>query len=155
VASLPAEGGELAGACRIGGVPWRVEIDVKPSSESVGYVARILRQDTLIAAPSIVARWGERAIVSSRSDEGEPLFLFVVVQTDRAEKVAEQPDVGVEITSPKLVSGAPIEYPASQKSKAISGQVVVSAKIGTDGTVRAARVVRSLGAEFDAAALAS
>lgn len=59
-------------------------------------------------------------------------------------------------TRPQPRSTAPIEVPPGAQAKNQAGRVVVSLRIGPDGTVRAARVVQSTPpGVFDAAVLAS
>jgi len=57
------------------------------------------------------------------------------------------------ITPPRVVSNPQPQYPKSGRNGFKTGTVVIRAVVGTDGTLRNARVVRSLGPGFDAKAL--
>ena len=159
VASLPAEGGDLSGACRIDDVPWRVEMKVRPSGDEVRYQMEIYRREELISAPGIIALLGDRAIVSAGASEGGgPGFFFVVVQTDRAPgaEVADGAEVKRgEVRRPAVRRKVDPEYPDSEKKNGTQGQVVVVVKVGADGSVKDARIAQSLGRAFDDAALAA
>jgi TonB family protein len=154
-ARLPADGGELVGSVRVGDRLWRVELDVRPRPNgTAALAARISRDGELVAAPTVLASFGERAIVSTAS-ETEAWLLFLVVQADRWPAAAPKPSAEDEIVQPRRISHVAPEYPASEKASRVQGLVVVAMRIDTEGRVREARIERSLGAAFDEAALAA
>ncbi len=58
-----------------------------------------------------------------------------------------------QIEPPVLVSKVNPDYPLSARSKRREGSVVIAAVVGVDGSVRAAKIVRSVSPDIDRAAL--
>ncbi len=155
-ARLQPAGGTLAGAARIGNVRWRVDVDVTRQGEVATFAARIYRNDELVSAPQVRSAFGEKAIVSSTSEE-DATFLFVVVQADDWSRVAARQAGGSAPAPPRAVPKAihkvSPDYPESERASRVEGVVVLALRVDKSGQVSDARVVRSLGKAFDEAAV--
>jgi TonB family protein len=156
-ARLQPAGGTVAGAARIGATRWRIEMDVQRSGRHARFAARIYRDDELLSAPTILSELGEKAIVST-SSEGDPAFLFVVVQADDWSAVQARLPLPAGATEPvashpRVITKVPPVYPPSEREAGRQGIVVLALRVDRQGTVGDARVVKSLGPAFDEAAL--
>jgi TonB family protein len=161
-ARLPAAGGEMAGTATVGSTDWRVDLDVRPRDGGAAAItARIARDGEPYSAPMVVSRLGEKAIVSTQ-DPTDGSFLFLVAQVDnwplpgeRATALAAPGAAREAAIPPRVVGRTPIPYPESEKAAGRQGSVILALDVDRTGKVTAARVARSLGPAFDAAALAA
>jgi TonB family protein len=156
-ARLQPGGGTLAGTARIGGALWRVEVDVARNGSDALFGVRIHRGDELVSAPKVRSALGEKAIVSTTSEE-DAVFLFLVVQAEPWSAVqarlplTPQP-AGAGVDRARVVHKVNPEYPDGERASRRQGVVVVQIAIDEQGEVSDARIVRSLAPAFDEAAL--
>ena len=154
-ARLQPQGGSVAGAASIGKVRWRVDVDVERHGDVATFAARIFRNDVLVSAPQVHSALGQKAIVSSTSEE-DATFLFVVLQADDWSRVAARPVTGAPAAppaAPKVIHRVSPDYPESERASGVEGVVVLALLVDKSGQVSSARVVRSLGKAFDEAAV--
>jgi len=152
---LPADGGELSGRFSYRDAALTLRLQVAPAKTGVRVAAEIERDAKTLSAPSAQIAWGERAILSSSTDEPELPFVFVVVEIERTERerIAEKglPAAwngrarrvdGVEVLAPKLIESTRPGYPEAARKNKTQGMVVVDALIDEQGVVQDVRVVR-------------
>jgi TonB family protein len=157
-ARLQPGGGTLASTARLGDALWRVEVEVSRGEDrSALFGARIYRGDELVSAPKVRSALGQKAIVSTTSEE-DAIFLFLVVQAEPWSAVgARLPSTpqpaGAGDDRARVVHKVNPEYPDSERASRRQGVVVIKITIDEQGAVSDARVVRSLAPAFDEAAL--
>lgn len=152
---LPAAGGELSGRFSYRDAALTLHLRVDPAKVGVRVAAELEREGVTLAAPSAQIGWGDRAILSSSTDEPALPFVFVVVEIERStrERIAEvglpsswngraRRVDGVEVLAPKLVESPPPGYPEAARENRTQGEVVVDALIDEQGVVQDVRLVR-------------
>jgi TonB family protein len=166
-ARLAPGAGGVAGSARVGEALWRVDLELAPPRDGTVVVrAAIARDGELVAAPSVGTSLGEKAIVSTRHDDGT--FVFLVVQVDdwAAVQAARRPGEGSGkaavavagepgIAIPRVVVKVPPRYPESEKASGRQGAVVLALRVDERGEVAGVRVAQGLGPAFDEAAVAA
>ena len=103
------------------------------------YRVTLKEGEKVLAEPVISVRRGGRAIVGSRDGAAAP-YLFVLIETLPPPARPTGP-AGVA-QEPKLVQRVNPKYPEEAKRSKVQGLVLIEATIGTDGAVKATRVVR-------------
>lgn len=152
---LPAAGGELSGRFSYRDAALTLRLRVDPAKAGVHVAAEIERDGKALSAPSAQIAWGERAILSSSTEEPALPLVFVVVEIEKTEREriaetglpaawngrARRVD-GVEVLAPKLIESSRPGYPEAARKNKTQGVVVVDALIDEQGVVQDVRVVR-------------
>jgi TonB family protein len=117
------------------------------TDDAVTYRVRLEEAGQLLAEPLVSVKHGGRAIVALR-DGSEAPYAFIVL--------CPRPSTCTgPMVEPKLTHQEYPEYPAAAKQAKVSGVVVLQCTIGTDGTVKEVKVLRSLPEGLTEAAVAA
>lgn len=132
--------GESGKAPSVEGGP-EVKLDLLAmDDEKATYRLTLTEAGKTLAQPTLTVRRGGRAIVGSRDGEAAP-YLFLMVEPLPYEPPREAE--GGPISEPKLSSRVLPKYPAGAKQARLEGIVLLQARVGTDGTVTAIKVLRA------------
>jgi TonB family protein len=89
-----------------------------------------------IADSNVEITRGGRAIVGAMDGVEAPyLFLFVEPEELRKKPLSESVQKDMGITAPRLLSQAPVFYPAGAKEDKIQGEVILELTIDTEGKI--------------------
>jgi TonB family protein len=154
---LPVTGGQSNSLYAHDGVGFEVRFDVQPEEDgSVATGVEIRRDGAWLAGPTVTARLGERAIVSTTNGPEAP-FLFLVVEVDRVSqesvrhrglKYAWRDDLmtvdGKSVTAPRATHKEPPRYTEKARQERIQGLVILRLVIDETGGVTEVDVLKGL-----------
>ncbi|MEW6367385.1 MAG: energy transducer TonB [Acidobacteriota bacterium] len=101
------------------------------------YKVRMTDAGKPLAEPKVAIQRGERGIVGGRNGVAAPYFFVVIEPYGTNERGADG-----AWNPPKLVHRVEPEYPAEAADAKVQGVVILSATLGTDGSVREIKVVQ-------------
>ncbi len=153
---LPATGGQSNSVYVHDGVSFEVRFKVSPEEGgSVTADVEILRNGAWLAAPTVKARLGERAIVSTTNGPEAP-FLFLVVEVDRVSReslkshglrFAGRKDVMTvegDVTAPRAIHKELPLYTEVARKERVQGLVILRLLIDDTGKVTEVEVLKGL-----------
>ncbi len=154
---LPVTGGQSNSLYAHDGVGFEVRFDVQPEADdSVATGVEIRRDGSWLAGPTVTAKLGERAIVSTTNGPEAP-FLFLVVEVDRVSqesvrhrglKYAWRDDLmtvdGTSVTAPRATHKEPPRYTEPARKERIQGLVILRLVIDETGEVTEIDVLKGL-----------
>lgn len=154
---LPAGGGESNSVYVHDGVSFEVRFKVRPEEgDAITADVEIRRDGAWLAAPTVSALLGERAIVSTTNGPEAP-FLFLVVEVDRvsSEEIrrrglnyAWRKDLlivdGHDVTAPRAIVKQPPMYTEEARKERIEGLVILRLVIDETGEVSEVDVLKGL-----------
>ena len=167
---LPPAGGHARGFYNYGGAVYELGLEARPrAGDTILFEAEIRRDGKVLSAPQVIARLGERAILSTENG-GETPFLFFVVEATPAPAVAAAgaaaaadevrpgPDGvykvdGDRVRPPKAVHRVDPSYTDAARKAGTTGQVVLECIVDEEGKIADVKVVRGLPEGLDQAAI--
>ncbi len=156
---LPLAGGSVSGTYAHGDSSFEITMKIRPGrtieppSEVMTIFAEIKRGGELLSGPTIHARLGERAIITTTNGPEAP-FLFLVVEVDRvsADELVRRglrhtwsKDYrlvdGEDVTAPVAVEKTQPSYPEEARLAKHQGRVVLRMVIDDEGVTEDVEVV--------------
>lgn len=154
---LPVTGGQSNSIYAHDGVGFEVRFDVEPQADdTVATGVEIRRNGAWLAGPTVTAKLGERAMVSTTNGPEAP-FLFLVVEVDRVSresvrrrglKYAWRDDLmtvdGEDVMAPRAIHKPPPMYTETAREERIQGLVILRLVIDETGRVTDVEVLKGL-----------
>lgn len=170
---LPLNGGAVSGVYVHGDSNFEIGMNIQPArtidsgDDVVTILAEIRRNGELLSGPTIHARLGERAIVTTANGPEAP-FLFLVVEVDRvspAELVRRglrrswRKDFllvdGEDVVAPVSIEKSQPAYPEEARKAKHQGRVILRMAINAEGVIEDVEVIEGQPYGLSEAAVAS
>jgi TonB family protein len=165
---LPAGGGHARGFYNYGGAVYELGLEARPrAGDTILFKAEIRRDRETLSSPEVIARLGERAILSTENG-GDAPFLFFVVEATPAPYAGGAPAAagevrpgadgvykvdGDRIRPPKNIHRVDPKYTDAARKARVTGQVVLECIVDEQGRIADVKVVRGLPEGLDQAAI--